>query len=302
MFFLTWPKFFLLWLRFFRAFFLSCKANASVKLTKTVHGPHSSTLVLFVLFGCYLCCSMYCLCVNVYCHRVTTQLLLINISYHIRTALFWVITQHNSVDFLPTFRVNLSVTSSGVKNPKKVFFGGGYWTPEDGAAQAWNHTNPTFSFTLFLSPSKWNFWTFGERIYLLNLVLVTVLSRPSQWPCCLRSGSAAARLLGLRVRIASRTLMSISYECCEVEFSASGRLLVQRSSTEGVCVLLSLIWKPQKIRRLRPELGVAPREKRKLCCLVIRYELWLTLSGMAYRTSNACVSAFIWNVTRRLSA
>jgi hypothetical protein len=37
--------------------------------------------LLFVLFGCYLCCSVYCLCVNVYCHRVTTQLQLINISY-----------------------------------------------------------------------------------------------------------------------------------------------------------------------------------------------------------------------------
>ena len=33
-----------------------------------------------MLFGCYLCCSMYCLCVNVYCQRVTTQLQLINIS------------------------------------------------------------------------------------------------------------------------------------------------------------------------------------------------------------------------------
>jgi hypothetical protein len=50
------------------------------------HGPHSTTLVcvcvvrmlLFVLSGCYLCCSMYCLCVNVYCQRVTTQLQLIN--------------------------------------------------------------------------------------------------------------------------------------------------------------------------------------------------------------------------------
>ena len=43
--------------------------------------------VLFYVFICvvlciYLCCSMYCLCVNVYCHRVTTQLQLINISYH----------------------------------------------------------------------------------------------------------------------------------------------------------------------------------------------------------------------------
>jgi hypothetical protein len=63
----------------FPCFFLSCKANARVKLAKTGHGPHSSTLV-FVLFGCYLCCSMYCLCVNVYCHRVTTQLQLMNIS------------------------------------------------------------------------------------------------------------------------------------------------------------------------------------------------------------------------------
>jgi hypothetical protein len=39
--------------------------------------PHQ---LLFVLFVCYLCCSMYCLCINVYWHRVTTQLQLINIS------------------------------------------------------------------------------------------------------------------------------------------------------------------------------------------------------------------------------
>jgi len=38
--------------------------------------------VLFcVLFVSYR--SMYCLRVNVYCHRVTTQLQLTNISYHI---------------------------------------------------------------------------------------------------------------------------------------------------------------------------------------------------------------------------
>jgi hypothetical protein len=35
-------------------------------------------MLLFVLFECYLCCSMYCLYVNVYCHRVKTQLQLIN--------------------------------------------------------------------------------------------------------------------------------------------------------------------------------------------------------------------------------
>jgi len=30
-------------------FFLSCKANARVKLAKTGHGPHSSTLVICVV-------------------------------------------------------------------------------------------------------------------------------------------------------------------------------------------------------------------------------------------------------------
>ena len=46
------------------------------------HGPHSSKIMLFyILFVLY--CSMYCLCVNVYCHRVTTQLQLTNRSYYI---------------------------------------------------------------------------------------------------------------------------------------------------------------------------------------------------------------------------
>ena len=67
-------------------FFLGCKANARVILAKTGHGPHSSKIVVlfYVLFVLY--CSMYCLCVSVYCHRVTTQLQLTNISYHI---FFW---------------------------------------------------------------------------------------------------------------------------------------------------------------------------------------------------------------------
>jgi len=52
------------WLRFFPCFFLSCKANARVKLVKTGHGPHSSTLVvicvvrlLFVLFYLLFVCK-----------------------------------------------------------------------------------------------------------------------------------------------------------------------------------------------------------------------------------------------------
>jgi apolipoprotein N-acyltransferase len=50
---------------FVMCFFLSCKTNAMVKLAKTVHGPHSSTLVvicvvwLFVMF----CALFVCKCV-----------------------------------------------------------------------------------------------------------------------------------------------------------------------------------------------------------------------------------------------
>jgi len=68
----------------FRCFFLSCKVNTRVKLVKRGHGPHSSTLVvicvvrlLFVLFYVLLVCK----CVLYCCHRLTTQLKLINISY-----------------------------------------------------------------------------------------------------------------------------------------------------------------------------------------------------------------------------
>ena len=48
----------------FLCFFLSCKANARVKLAKTGHGPHSSTLVvicvvrlLFLLFCVLFVCK-----------------------------------------------------------------------------------------------------------------------------------------------------------------------------------------------------------------------------------------------------
>jgi hypothetical protein len=48
----------------FRCFFLSCKANARVKLAKTGHGPHYSTLVvicvvhlLIVLFNVLFVCK-----------------------------------------------------------------------------------------------------------------------------------------------------------------------------------------------------------------------------------------------------
>jgi len=69
----------------FPCFFLSCKADAGVKLAKTGHGPNSSkflvicvVLLLFVLFYVLFVCK----CVLYYCHRMVTQLQLTNI-YHI---------------------------------------------------------------------------------------------------------------------------------------------------------------------------------------------------------------------------
>ena len=75
----------------FRCFFLSCKANARVKLAKTWARPalfqihcycvvlslfvlfccYCVVLLLFVLFCYYLCWSIYRLCVNVYCTTAT---------------------------------------------------------------------------------------------------------------------------------------------------------------------------------------------------------------------------------------
>jgi len=39
-------------------------------------------------------------------------------------------------------------------------------------------------------------------------------TRPSWWPRCLRRRSAAARLLGMRIRNRPGVWMSVSYECC----------------------------------------------------------------------------------------
>jgi len=92
--------FFLTLTEVFPCYFLSCKANARVNLAKTGHGPHSSKLVvicvvllLFVLFHVLFVCK----CVLYYCHRVTTQLQLTNISYHIihgNDAILCIYTDH----------------------------------------------------------------------------------------------------------------------------------------------------------------------------------------------------------------
>ena len=53
--FLNLTEIFLTLTEVFPCFFLSCKANARVKLAKAGHGPHSSTLVVI----CVVLCTVY---------------------------------------------------------------------------------------------------------------------------------------------------------------------------------------------------------------------------------------------------
>ena len=75
--------------------------------------------------------------------------------------------------------------------------------------------------------------TENYRLVVL-FTLTTVSIRRSQWPSGLgRGGSAADRLLGLRVGIplGARCLSLVSVACCQVKVSVTGRSLVQRSSS-----------------------------------------------------------------------
>jgi hypothetical protein len=69
---------------------------------------------------------------------------------------------------------------------------------------------------------------------IFTTFMAGILSRSrTHWPRGLRRGSAAARLLGLVVRIPPGTCLSlVSVVCCTVEVSAMGRPLVRRSLTE----------------------------------------------------------------------
>jgi hypothetical protein len=85
------------------------QANARVKLAKTGHGPHSSKLIvictvllLFVLFHVLFVCK----CVLYYCHRVTIQLQLTNISYHIVS--YHIISYHKNTRISPKISSNNS--------------------------------------------------------------------------------------------------------------------------------------------------------------------------------------------------
>jgi hypothetical protein len=70
-----------------------------------------------------------------------------------------------------------------------------------------------------------SFFYFG----VLHFIVGNIHVCRSQWPCVLRRGSAAARLLGLWVRISPRAWMSVSCECCVLSGRGLCDQLVPRS-------------------------------------------------------------------------
>jgi hypothetical protein len=84
-----------------------------------------------------------------------------------------------------------------------------------------------------MSLSEHDLFSIGR--YILDVSFITSLTSNygrSCWPRGLRRGFAAARLLGLWVRIPPEAWMSVCFECCQVDVSSTVRLLVQRIHTE----------------------------------------------------------------------
>jgi hypothetical protein len=114
--------------------------------------------------------------------------------------------------------------------------------------------------------SKYYFSLIHRNPWLLlcfSFNLVKVKMKWSQWPCGLRRGSAAARLLGLWVRIPPRAWMSVSCECCVLLGRGLCDGLVTRSEEfYRVWCVSSVIVKPRTMRRPRPPSGCRATEKK----------------------------------------
>ena len=106
----------------FPCFSLSCKSNASVKLTKTRHGPHSSTLVcicvvrlLFVLFYVLFVCKCVLLpgdnptAVNKYIisyHIISYHIISYHIiSYHIISYQSYHIISYHIISYIISYHI-----------------------------------------------------------------------------------------------------------------------------------------------------------------------------------------------------
>ena len=126
------------------------------------------------------------------------------------------------------------------------------------------------------------FCSFNWQAY--NFYLCNVSHCRSHWPSCLRSGSAAAHLLRLSVRIPMGAWMFVSCECCVL----SGRGLCDELITRPeesyllwyfVVCDLETSW----MRRPWPALGRSATGKEKCVSFVISFKDWLAASRFGLR-------------------
>jgi len=87
----------------------------------------------------------------------------------------------------------------------------------------------------------------------------------SQWPRGLRSGSAGARLLGLRVRIPPRARMSVCFECCVLSGRGlcDGLITRLKESYRLWCVVVCDL-ETSRMRRPWPTGGCCAKKKKKI--------------------------------------
>ena len=115
---------------------------------------------------------------------------------------------------------------------------------------------------LIHSGMKWdNTRLFSVILESLNITSVTTGCR-SQWPCCLRRRSAAARLLRLWVRIPPGTLMSICCECCVLsDRGLCDELITRPEESYQMWCVVECDLGTSRMRRPWPALGRSATKK-----------------------------------------
>jgi len=128
-------------------------------------------------------------------------------------------------------------------------FGRGQTIPRHNKRHATQHYKGHWTLKLNVFSLQWWCWIKTSELATSKLQSAT------------RHRSAAAHLLGLWVRIPPGAWMSaVSVVCCQVEVSATGWSLVQRSPTD--CgASLSVIYKPREWEGPGPLGAVAPKVK-----------------------------------------
>ena len=146
-----------------------------------------------------------------------------------------------------------------------------------GPLQACNGTDLPFTFTVSFGSIKYSWPTrlrictrsgnLGVGPYLNHDYGKVIFFRSrSQWPRVLRRGSAAARLLRLRVRIPPGIWMSVCYECCVLSSRGLCVGLITRpeESYRLWCVVVCDLETSSRMRRPWPASGCSARGKKSV--------------------------------------